>query len=294
MSPKRLSYGLLLACLMLPAMSNAQAQNDAGRLVASAGRVEAKLPGASSWAPLVLMQPVPQGSTIRTLADSRARFLMSDSTILILGPGSELEISEYSFSKDRVNSLLTLFSGKLLAAVAKLFNLEKSKYEIRTPTAVAGVRGTYFYLEVSDDDGRTAVQVIHGRLNVKNIFDTSGEGLDMGGGSATTVMPGVQPGNPVQVDFERFNAVETDICAPFYTSVQPAVDMQPVYADVLARYSAQAKAEEGTGVDPSTAPASANMLAPPVQQEAFPPANVNVPVQVKINLPGTSSGALRR
>ncbi|MDI6739816.1 MAG: FecR family protein [Candidatus Edwardsbacteria bacterium] len=100
------------------------------------------------------------GDSIRTGKDSRAELNFSDGTVVRLGDNTRFFIRENS--SDRSFQLLW---GKFWAKVVKL--AEKSKFEVESPTAVAGVRGTVFKVEV-DKDSTSRVAVEEGMVEVTN------------------------------------------------------------------------------------------------------------------------------
>lgn len=97
-------------------------------------------------------QSLYRGDSIKTGKDSKAEISFSDGTIIRLGEKSNFYI-------DRADSIRSfkLLVGKFWAKVAKLTG--KQKFQVESPTAVAGVRGTIFKVEVSDDStSRIAVE----------------------------------------------------------------------------------------------------------------------------------------
>ncbi len=80
---------------------------------------------------------------------SRLNAKLNDKSAFALAPNSKLVIDEsvYDPSKDERSSLLSLFFGKARLIVSKIQG--KSQYEVKTPTAVCGIRGSDFGLSVS-------------------------------------------------------------------------------------------------------------------------------------------------
>jgi len=78
---------------------------------------------------------------ISTGQKSRAKLSLVDDSLLSLGQNSKLEISEFLFDQGKRSSILSLQAGKLYANVKKISEPER-KFEVRTPTAIAGARGT--------------------------------------------------------------------------------------------------------------------------------------------------------
>lgn len=78
---------------------------------------------------------------IRTKADSSAKFVLRDSTNLMLGPNSTLKLDRAVFSGEKgvgdIAVNLTLGSFRFVTG-----NLAKESYAINTPLATLGIRGT--------------------------------------------------------------------------------------------------------------------------------------------------------
>jgi hypothetical protein len=78
---------------------------------------------------------------VRTSTDSSAKFVLRDSTNLLLGPNSTLKLDRAVFSGEQgvgdIAVKLTLGSFRFMTG-----NLAKESYAINTPLATLGVRGT--------------------------------------------------------------------------------------------------------------------------------------------------------
>ena len=83
--------------------------------------------------------------TIITESDGRAKIVMIDKNVLNISPNSELKIAAYNYNadQDRKQVVLDIVKGKVRADVQQKYE-GKNSFRVRTPTAVAGVRGTDF------------------------------------------------------------------------------------------------------------------------------------------------------
>lgn len=79
--------------------------------------------------------------TVRTAADSDAKFVLRDDTNLSLGPGSTLKLDRAVFSGETNVGQITV---KLTSGAFRFItgNSTKESYKIATPLATIGVRGT--------------------------------------------------------------------------------------------------------------------------------------------------------
>ena len=86
------------------------------------------------------------GDTIQAGADARAKIVMSDKNVLNIAPDSKMVIEKYENDPAKGNKQVTLnvLYGKVRASVEQKYDGEKNKFHVKTPSAVAGVRGTDF------------------------------------------------------------------------------------------------------------------------------------------------------
>lgn len=116
--------------------------------------------------------PLEAGDRVRTGADSSAEIGLEGNSVLELGPNSEFTVA----SLEREEPSFTLGIGALMAKVKKMFTKE-GRLVVRTPNAVAAVRGTEFGVEVAEDEGETHVAVFdEGKVAVSS---EQGEGETM-------------------------------------------------------------------------------------------------------------------
>jgi FecR-like protein len=89
--------------------------------------------------------------TLISEEQSKAQAELNDGSFITLGPYTKIvfDKSVYDPSKPARNSLLNLIFGKARFIVTKLANFRNSRFKVRTPTAVAGVRGSDFAICVA-------------------------------------------------------------------------------------------------------------------------------------------------
>lgn len=95
-----------------------------------------------------------QADRVVTKGDGSAGITFRDNSLLSLGPDSMLDISHFSFeAKDQPDGLeATLHRGTLSAVSGKIVARTPEAMRIRTPTTVLGVRGTEFFVKVTNPD----------------------------------------------------------------------------------------------------------------------------------------------
>ena len=138
----------VFAALLLAAIPAIAA--DAGLIKVSKGSVQLQRAGA--------MMPAPVGTAVRpadvivTGADGAAGITFSDNSLVSLGPKSVFAIDKYQFDTTTYAGQFegNLKQGKLAAVSGKMVKQSPESMRIRTPSAVMGVRGTEFVVQVDE------------------------------------------------------------------------------------------------------------------------------------------------
>ncbi|MFO7947461.1 MAG: FecR domain-containing protein [Armatimonadota bacterium] len=106
------------------------------------------------------------GDTVRTGEDGHLKLEWIDGTRVAVDPDTQMTILKCRMNRmsNSETSLFKLDVGNIWIRVIKVLS-QKSKFEVRTPTATAGVRGTVFSVRV-DETGETEVSVYEGSVAV--------------------------------------------------------------------------------------------------------------------------------
>ena len=128
------------------------------KMVSVQGTVELKKAGDSQWQPVQLNDTYCPGDTIRVSANSRADLALVNQATLRLKQNSEITLQGL---KEKKTSLIDMFSG-----AAHFFSRSPRGMEVRTRFAIAGVRGTEFFVSAEED--RTFVSVFEGSVLAAN------------------------------------------------------------------------------------------------------------------------------
>ena len=108
-----------------------------------------------------------QQEIIETNSISTTQIVFLDETVLTIGPESRLILDEMVFDHNATKGKVVMTAVKgLFTFVSGL--LPSESYQIRTPTATIGVRGTKFNLFVARN-GASTVILRSGEINVKNL-----------------------------------------------------------------------------------------------------------------------------
>jgi len=137
---------LVLASMLLPVAAWADV---AGKVTSVAGSAEVQSGGAGPWKALSVDEAVSVGDHLRTTEGGRVSVAYRDGSAITLEPNTELIIDDQALpSGGPPVSLFSLNRGKLDVAVPKgLYEAQGARFEVKTTTAVAGVRGTRFTIE---------------------------------------------------------------------------------------------------------------------------------------------------
>lgn len=184
------AYVAALAFLLLtPLASWAEA---VGTFTRVEGQVDVLPAGGTEAAMVRVGDPVNMGDAIRTKRNSKAEIRFKDESVIQLAPETRITVDAYSFrGQTRERGIIGLFRGKLRAVVSKLRASVVpaslgggSDFNIKTPTAIAGIKGTD--LIVYYDRGVSGVVFLSGEGFVFNP-NKPDQVVPIKGGQATAV-----------------------------------------------------------------------------------------------------------
>jgi hypothetical protein len=149
----RLAAGLV--ALVFAATTHAAMQQ--GQAVVRAVRGTAEYSAGGAWAPLKVGTILYAGSTIKTGEDSQVDlFLKDNGPVVRVTANTILGVDKLTFDNTGVDTVietqLDLKAGRIQGNVKK--TSAASRYEVKTPTGVAGIRGTLYDISA---DGRVRV-----------------------------------------------------------------------------------------------------------------------------------------
>ena len=138
--------------------SGAALAADIGLVKVSKGSVEIQRDGAR--------MPAGVGAGLRTAdvivtgADSSAGITFTDNSLVSIGPNSVFAIDKYRFDTTTHAGEFegSLRKGRLAAASGKMVKQSPESMKIRTPSAIMGVRGTDFVVQVDEPAAASAAK----------------------------------------------------------------------------------------------------------------------------------------
>ena len=137
-----------------------------------------------------------QHDRIKTGNASKLEIKFDDGSLLQVSSNSIISLKEYAYSKKGRTANINLNNGSLFANVNKL--RRNSSFTVSTVTAVAGVRGTQFYVSI-DDKKKVKVEVYKGKVEV----DAQNKKVDVKAGQETIVTKGSTPEQPKKISSPR-------------------------------------------------------------------------------------------
>ena len=184
------SFTILTFSLLVFLISDANtAGKQFGKISLPLGKVEVQAAGGDAWEKAKPNRPVFEGDVIRTAAKSRAEIILQGGGKVRLGEKSELELNEANVKPMTKNFSANLKRGSVFVSAKAAFG-EKKNVQLRTPTAVAAIRGTKYRAKAGEDESE--VLVYEGKVDVnaaKNVIDERQE-------KRKSLAPGAPTGKP--------------------------------------------------------------------------------------------------
>lgn len=135
--------GLLLAALLLAGSAWADV---AGTVTHLSGPLMAKKPDGTVKA-LAVKSEVESGDTLVSEKNTYAQVRFIDNSQVTLRPGTTFRIEKFSYNADKPDAdkaSFDLVKGGLRSVSGALGKRNKEKFELKTPSATIGIRGTTF------------------------------------------------------------------------------------------------------------------------------------------------------
>ncbi|HVY20772.1 MAG TPA: FecR domain-containing protein [Bauldia sp.] len=130
--------------------------------------------GANGEVVLNVSSPVYAGDHINTGPVGEAQIKFMDNTKLVVGPNSSMVIDAFVFSSNNTAKQITIDAAK---GVFRFFTgvSQKNAYQINTPTATIGVRGTQFDISI-ESQGTTRIANFEGQTQICPLGTTNRAG----------------------------------------------------------------------------------------------------------------------
>lgn len=138
-----------------------------GRIEDLRGNVQIKKKGMPRFIAASKHMAVGPGDQIRTAEDSEAVITLETTALNGVKENTHFTVNRFEVNPETNSAEIKveLPQGRLWSEVGKL-KTKDSKFEVETPSAVTGVRGTVFLVEVERETAETSVSVLAGEVAV--------------------------------------------------------------------------------------------------------------------------------
>ena len=184
------------------------------------GDVQMAKSGSAKWLPVTKGVLIESNYTVRTGADGAAILRWMSGNAIKLSPMTSLNIEKLDQAAGAETTLLNLSSGRVYARAKKLAG-DKSSFKIKTPTALAAVRGTEFMAEVTAD-GKTLLAVMEGQI----LVEAQGITVILDTNYQITVEPNQPPGEIFNISNELKAQLTQESKAVTQASAAPASSIE--------------------------------------------------------------------
>ncbi|MFZ3072312.1 MAG: FecR family protein [Thermodesulfobacteriota bacterium] len=153
-----LKAGFFIFAFLFMLCVESRAGDNIGWVTDLKGRAEILNPQDKDKTVLESGAPIYAGSEISTGKDSSVTIELDDDSLLTIGPGSRVKITEwlYSSSQKKNRSVFRIFSGRARGILNSIFG-KNSAMSFETSTSVAGVNGSDMTVWIEDEETFAAV-----------------------------------------------------------------------------------------------------------------------------------------
>lgn len=168
--------------------------------------------------PAKVSSKVIPGDTLISGPDSRGKVVMSDRNVINVSSDTTLVIKDYRNdpASGVKNVELELIAGKVRNNVEQTYDGDKNKFQVKTPTAVAGVRGTQFFTSFNPTTQMTSIVTLKGSVTLATVNPNGkiiGAPVVIQRGETATSSPGAPPPAPTAVPKDDLKKIDLDSSA---------------------------------------------------------------------------------
>jgi len=202
-------FAIVVMAILAIGLAGPAFAEGAGQFTELEGSVSVERASAGTNRP-VLGSKVFQGDVVVTERGGRATLLFNDGSVMRLGSSTTLEINELVYEEEEgVGSYIyNVAAGTVMSIVGSIFGNDDSDYEVRTPTAVSGVRGTTFIVKVGvhPQTGEMTTMLVGVEGSVA-YSGQDGTEVNVGGGEYSNAPAGGGASNPSPISESDLNAL---------------------------------------------------------------------------------------
>ncbi len=183
---------VLIATFLFASVSAAQAA--AGKISKMSGDVSYRTKANIPYQPAKEGVELQVGYWIKTGKDGWAALSLSDGSTFTLANNTELEIDKFLVSGNKKEGIFNLNQGKLRATVTKLAG-QQTNFKVKSPTAVAGIKGTEFMMMTQG-----YANVFFGNEDTAEVSGNTAYAKPLSSDTMVQNTRGITPTDPVKVE----------------------------------------------------------------------------------------------
>lgn len=158
---------LVSSILLLSVSVMAGNKEGFAKIVRIKGEVSIKRRGGDKSFKAAVGMRLVEGDSIYTQKDGNVTVVLDNNNQMTIGTDSVVNLAEMKkLSKNSAKTVVSVKKGSIFSNIKKKLT-EKEIYQIKTPNAVAGVRGTKFYVNVQGND--SFVYVLEGKVRLESV-----------------------------------------------------------------------------------------------------------------------------
>lgn len=204
---KLIFFALALA-FIVPSVATAQSRSSVGAIVSWSGFVFISRDGVDDMIDVEDNETLYKGDVILTAKGSRAKILLNDDSILNISESATFKIKDFVYKKKKSFRFASfkMITGSVRTLVGRYFGSKGSGFEIATDTAVVGVKGTDFIVDIGEG-GRSEVFSLSGKVSTRGPSESPDKAIILRPGFKTRVVTGDKPTKPAKFNRERVRAL---------------------------------------------------------------------------------------
>lgn len=231
-------------------VSSDEPKSPIGKLKIANGTVQVKAAGTGALRAAQNGETLHLKESIITGPESSAKVVMDDTNELDLASNSQIEVKTYEIgATGKRQALLNLLNGQVRAKVRQKYDGGKSQFLIKTPTAVAGVRGTDFLALFDPINTRSEIVTFDGAVEFgqASALGTIINSVSVKAGESSVALTGESPSAPTSLSKEQLAKLDNA------SNVVVVTEYKPPAETPVPKPTPQATHESHKGVDPKTA-----------------------------------------
>lgn len=209
-----------------------------GEIAISKGDVKIENLKTKAATPAVKGTKVCQGDAIVAGPQSRAKIVMEDGNELNVSPDSRIVFEQYEYkpADNKKKVMLNVLYGKVRAATKeenmygdKAADGQANTFQVKTKSAVAGVRGTDFLTSFNRSNSKAEIVTFKGRVDVGTLGPNGVilNPVSVGPNQKTEALPGSPPAPPKAVPAQEMEKMNTDTKADITSGPKDNGSNQP-------------------------------------------------------------------